>query len=465
MQGKLMKLKNLGRAALATALSLAIGFGATACSRDYTVAYAYAISKSTGNIAAYSVDYQTGALTQLSGSPFASTNSGGTGAQPVVIVPSPSGRNVYVIDNNYQDISIYSVGTDGKLYGVATPSLLGAYPTSAAIDSNGCYLYVTVKSQSGTSTQLGSGAIDIFPINSSSSGCSGATADDGSLRTPTIVPVGYNPISIAVSLPFCATGLTGVTQNAACTGGGHYAVYVYVVDQENAATQAQQPEPNAASNLAPQLLGFSQNMTTGALTTLSGTTCTVPATVPATTTCIGTIGGTTTGIGTGPSSVVIDPTTRWVYVSDALSNQIYSLGIASNTTGNLTGLPSSPTASGQYPINMTIDPRGKFLLVANYNAQTVGSYAINVADGSIGAVSGTTAATVPASPTCVAIDPSLGIYVYTSNIIDGTISAEKMDANTGSLSSVVNTPFPTSVLPSCVTVVANGAHARSIVNP
>jgi len=238
-----------------------------------------------------------------------------------------------------------------------------------------------------------------------------------------------------------------------------------VVDQENAATQAQQPEPNAASNLAPQLLGFSQNMTTGALTTLSGTTCTVPATVPATTTCIGTIGGATTGIGVGPSSVVIDPTTRWVYVSDALQNLIFSLGIASNTTGNLTGLPSSPTASGQYPINMTIDPRGKFLLVANYNAQTVGSYAINVADGSIGAVSGTTAATVPASPTCVAIDPSLGIYVYTSNIIDGTISAEKMDANTGSLSSVVNTPFPTSVLPSCVTVVANGAHARSIVNP
>ncbi|MEO6923235.1 MAG: beta-propeller fold lactonase family protein, partial [Bryocella sp.] len=286
-----MKLKNLGRAGLATALTLAIGFGATACSRDYTVAYAYAISKGTGSIAAYGVDYQSGALTQIAGSPFTGNNSGGSGSQPVVLVASPSGRNLYVVDNNYQNVSVYSVGTDGKIYGVATPSLIGSYPTAAAIDSTGCYLYVTVKLQPGyTIAAPGKGGIDIFPINTT--GCSGATADDGSLRAGTLVPVGNNPISIAVSLP--AANI----------------VYVYVVDQENAPVQAQQPEPNTPSTTVPQVLGFTQNATTGALTLATGSTCTTTASIP----CLG------YAVGTGPSAIGIEPTARFVYVTDALSN-------------------------------------------------------------------------------------------------------------------------------------------------
>ena len=72
---------------------------------------------------------------------------------------------------------------------------------------------------------------------------------------------------------------------------------------------------------------------------------------------------------------------------------------------------------------------------------------------------------VSTGPTCVTVEPALGIYVYTSNALDGSISALQMNANTGQLSGVANSPFPTAALPSCVVAVANGSHATEIVSP
>jgi len=441
-----MKWKSIGRAALATGMSLGIGLGATACSRDYTVAYVYATSAQTGTISAFAVDYQSGALTQITGSPFQ-----GTGTTPVAIVPSPNGKYIYVVNNFTSAIGVYAVGTDGKLYGQATTSLSpvvngtvipgGSLPTAATIDSTGSFLYVTFTLQPGyTTASPGKGGVTIFPINQTN-GLLGTPVQNNGLY---YVPVGNNPVSIAVSEPICYTTAPAqqVTLNASCNSGtGHYAVYAYVLDQE--------PAPNAA------ILGFSQNMTTGSLALLSGASCTTTANVL----CTG------YAAGVRPSSVVVEPTTRYVYAADEASNQIYGYQIANNTTGNLTGLRSSPSISGLYPVNLTVDPRGKFLLSANQNSNTVGSYAINSADGSLGGVAGAGAATVATAPTCVAIEPALGIYVYTSNSLDGSISGLQMNPSTGALTTIPNSPFPTTTLPSCVTAVANGSHASSVVNP
>jgi 6-phosphogluconolactonase len=60
MQGKRMKFNTITRSAMAAAMSLAIGLGTVACSRDYTAAYVYAVSNNSGLVNAYGVDYQTG---------------------------------------------------------------------------------------------------------------------------------------------------------------------------------------------------------------------------------------------------------------------------------------------------------------------------------------------------------------------------------------------------------------------
>ena len=64
-----MKLNKMGRAGLASVLSLAM-IGVTACSRDYVLAYLYvttakplASGSNNGGVSAFAIDYQAGTLT------------------------------------------------------------------------------------------------------------------------------------------------------------------------------------------------------------------------------------------------------------------------------------------------------------------------------------------------------------------------------------------------------------------
>lgn len=409
-----MKWNKIGRAALGVTASAALAF-ATACSRDYTVAYLYSTSAGTQTVGAFAIDYQTGVLTQIAGSPFS-----GIGRNPVTLIAHPSGKFLYVVSHDDSIVTELGIGTDGKLYGLHTYNLTGSFGTAVAVDPAGAYLYVTYTYQNGfTTASPGPGGVTIFPIDNNAS-----DANYGALGAPLNQNVGNNPVSVAVS------NTTSTFANK----------FVYVVDQE--------ASPNAT------VLGFQQNAATGALTTISGTTCSTTAP----TTCTGYHAGTV------PSSIVIDPTTRFVYVADEYANQVIGFGVSA-PNGNLVPLVSSPFLTGSFPVNMLIDPRGKYLLVANFNANTVGSFNINTADGSLGGTASLGASGTATGPQCVTIDPARGIYVYTANRLDNSISGLQMSPNTGGLSGIPNSPFPTSTLPSCVTAVASGSHAQSIVDP
>ena len=135
-----MKLNNIGRGALASILSLAMGLGVTACSRNYTLAYVYvttsqplsAGSGADGGISAYGVDYQSGALVPLADSPITA------GRYPVTLVASPASANgqfIYVVNRDDSTVMEFSIGTDGKLYLKNTYNTTGSLPVAAAIDA------------------------------------------------------------------------------------------------------------------------------------------------------------------------------------------------------------------------------------------------------------------------------------------------------------------------------------------
>lgn len=436
MQGKQMTYKRMLQAAMAVGLSAAIGLGLAACSRDYTAAYIYTVSAaSTGSISAFGVDYQTGILNQVNGSPFSSGL-----ASVSTIVPSPSGQYLYVV-GGAQNANVVAIarGTDGKLYNQKTYSLGGGTsPTAAAIDSTGTYLYVTFTYQVGfTVASPGPGGIAIFKISSTDGTLTGPITENGL----SYVPVGNNPVAIAVSIPTCGT-VQSVPSAPACPGtssGTYSNTFVYVVDQE--------ASPNAT------VLGFAQNPTDGTLTPLSGTTFN---------NTLQTYQGYHAGV--TPSAIAIDPTGRFVYVTDKTSNQILGDIIDTNGTGNLTAMLSSPFGTGLFPVALTIEPRGKYLYTANYNDKSISVFAIDTASGSLSGVAAGAFAT-DAQPTCVTVEPELGLYLYTSNYLGGTISAAKLNANTGALTGVPNQPFNTSTLPACITSVTNGPHAQQIDKP
>ncbi|GGA75167.1 hypothetical protein GCM10011507_28200 [Edaphobacter acidisoli] len=427
-----MKLNKLGRGALASIVSVALGLGLTACSRDYVLSYVYVTNAkpasagaTNGAVTAYAVDYLQGTLTPLPDSPIAA------GKNPVTDVATPNGQTLYVINHDDSTVMQFSIGTDGKLYLKNTVNITGSFPTAAAVDATGTFLYVTFTYQVGpNNTQLyspaspGPGGVTVFKIGS-----------DGSLTPQSTTNVGMNPIAIAISRPVCATINTGGASATNCeltgatSNNGYYNTFVYVVDQE--------PQPNAT------VLGFTQNTSTGALTPAPGTTITTVA---------GKTVATGYAAGVAPSAVAVDPSTRFVYVTDQLTNQLYGFNIT--TGGGLSTMVSSPFATGQFPVAVTIDPRGLYMYVANKNSGTISAYAIDAKSGSPSGTVGSTATTVGTQPTCIGIDPSLGIYTYVSNNLDASVSALQLNPHNGALTTIQNSPFPSSGLPTCLAVVA-----------
>ena len=416
-----MKWNKLGRGTLASILSLAL-VSVTACSRDYVLAYVYVTTAKpltgtspNGGVSAYAVDYQIGSLTPLADSPIQ------TGRNPVTLVATPNGLNLYVVNHDDSSVGEYAIGTDGKIFLQNTYNVTGSMATAIAIDAAGKFLYVTFTYQLGPNGQQlyspaspGPGGVTIFPING-----------DGSLGTPSTLKVGNSPVGIVVSRP----------------PAGGTAVFAYVLDQETPTT------PKAT------VLGFSQNLTTGALTPIPGTVITTDST--------GKTVATGYGAGTTPSAIAEDPSARFVYITDEATNQLFGNLVSNN--GSLVPMTNSPFATGIFPVGLTIDPRGKFLYVANFSSNTVGAYAIDIASGNpVGSV-GSASTSVDTAPTCVTIEPALGIYAYSSNNLASTVSAMKLDPHNGGLAQVQNTPFPSSGLPTCAVAVANGSHPTQII--
>ena len=417
-----MKWKTLGRSAKALTVSLALGLGMTACTRDYTVAYVYATAATRttmGVVNAYAVDYASGALQQLADSPIPSG-----GSNPVALVATPNGNYIYVVNHDTSQVVQFDVGTDGKLYAensynvVQGSGVAGSFPVAATIDPTGTFLYVAFTFQNGfTTASPGPGGVATFPINT-----------DGTLGTP------LTSMVTGTALPYVQTGFNPVGIVASA-----YNHFVYVVEQDTT-TSAQGVTSSVGS-----LLTFSANATTGALTAVPG-----PVSI------IGAVTGTPVGV--RPSAIAEDPSARFLYISDQVTNQLFGFLVTAN--GAPQTMASSPYTTGSFPLGVTVDPRGSFVYVANNNDNTISTYAVNVTTG---ALSGSGSSAVSTGPTCVSIEPARGIYLYTSNNRDNTVSADQLDPHSGALQNVQGTPYTASALPTCITTVANGAHPTQLV--
>ena len=398
-----MTLNRMGRAAIASIFSLAMGLGLTACGNDYTVAYLYTTTAKAnpGLITGYKIDYVTGTLSTLEDSPVPSG-----GKNPVTLVASPNSKFLYVVHRDDSSVVEFAIGTDGKIYPQKTYNVTGSFPTAASIDPSGKFLYVTFTYQNGPQGQLytpanpGPGGVTIFPINT-----------DNSLGAPSTVNLGRAPV-----------GITANSKNH----------FVYVIAQDSATTL--------------NLFGFSADPTTGFLTALPGVTIN-PGNVPST--------GYPSGV--TPSAIVEDPTSSHLYLTDSTQNQVVGYSIAAN--GVPTQMTNGAAPTDVAPVGMTIDITGKYLYVVNYTGGTIGGYTF----GSNGQpVRSTVAGSVQAGtgPTCVTTigapnntDPKQGIYMYTSNQLSNSITGEQLFAQDGSLKQIYNTPFSASALPTCLVSV------------
>jgi 6-phosphogluconolactonase (cycloisomerase 2 family) len=408
-----MRLKKMGRGALASLVSVAMGLGLTACGRDYTVGYVYATTAqgTAGLVNGYKVDYQQGYLVQLSNSPLPSG-----GKNPVTIVASPDHLSVYVVHRDDSNVVHFLIGTDGKLYPQKTYNITGSFATDASIDAAGKFLYVTYtyhnaltlnpdgtvasQSQLYTPANPGPGGVTIFPIS-----------PDGTLGSPKDFALGRFPVKISATSP------------------NHF-VYVIAQDAETSAN----------------LFGFSQNPTNGSLAPLPGVTINPnPGNV------------LSTGFQTGgtPAGILSDASGNHLYITDQAANAVIGYSITPSGVPNLIASANTDSA----PAGMTIDGSGKFLYVASSGAGAVNGFTFG-SNGQPIPFSSAGSVQVGTGPTCLAMigapstgDPNHAVYLYASNALSSNISGTQMNAADGHLIQVQRTPFGANALPSCLVAV------------
>ena len=380
-----MKLSKSGRIALASVVSLGLGFGATACGPSNTIDYLYvtASKQNPGQISVYKVDSEAGILYQITDSPY-----GSGGRNPVADVASPNGKNLYVVNHDDNTVVEFAIGTDGKLYPQQTCNLPGSYPSQLAVNKAGTYLYIVETYQPNFSLSIpGPGALVVFPINAN--GLLGATSSlcqpvpDG---TNAFFPLGNNPLSVNVLANgnfVYAVNESDATIAAFQVGsdGGLSSIGLFKVGT-NPNALASDPAGKflyVTDGATNQMYGF-QVQSNGSLVMMAK---------PFQTDNL-------------PIAVAVDPRGIYVYVANFNANDVSAYSI-DPSTGNATPLAgSSIYAVGNGPLCLLIEPsEGRYIYTANFLSNTVSGLALNPASGGLSAVQNTPFGAAQ-QPTCTA---------------------------------------------------------------
>jgi 6-phosphogluconolactonase (cycloisomerase 2 family) len=417
-----MKFSKLRQLIPVLTIGLLVATLLTACSLT-SIDYVYVASSS--GIQSFATDSQSGALRTVAPAVTSGVSS------PIAMAVTSDYSNLYLanLGTNTTGGSIvhYAVGLTGVLT-VKDTLTLSDNPVSLAVNTAGTYLYVASCPSSATSPSLvcaSSGKLTEYALSSGTIGSAAAQRSlvlTGSFATDVLVPTG-----VAV----LANNGTNIKGNA---------VYVTAFDQS-----AYNPGGSTTSSANPGWV-FGYTIGTG-----GALTATVNSPYQA---------------GVKPTAIAADPTDRFVYVTDYASNELIGYSILDGST--LYFMTSGPFRTGSEPSAITLDPRGLFIYVTNALDSTVSAYEITQATGNpTGSVNVTGSAFnhTDTQPVAITVDPAVGRFVYTANLLGNSVSGFRLDPTSGSLAPTQSTPFPTGSKPTALVIVPHGNHATQLVTP
>jgi 6-phosphogluconolactonase len=403
-----MKFGKVGQVGLVSAIALIVATLFTACS-TLTVGFLFvATTKQVpGQMEVYEVNSESGRLRTIPTSPFPSG-----GRNPIAEVADANSQNLYVVNNQDNNIVQFGIGTDGKLYPQSTVNTPGTYPVAIAL--NGAFLYVVDTLGPAAGCSLANpcpGDIAVYPVNS-----------DGSLGTPvannTTFP-NYWPLTITAS---SMTVLTPTAVNILASGSNVY------VTAYNTSTKA------------GYLFGFAVNSDG----TLSELTLGCPTAQP-------NCGVLPLALGSEPVALASDSASQNLYVLDEIKNQVNSFSVQAG--GSL--VPVSTTATGNQPSSLVLF-NDKYLYVANSLDSTVSAY--NVSSGSLSSIATYASST---NPVAIAVDPRNIGFLYTVNFLGSSLSGYQINATDGTLVNTQTSPYASSLQPTAISGVPHGGTATA----
>jgi 6-phosphogluconolactonase (cycloisomerase 2 family) len=383
-----------------------------------------------GTIIHYSISTADGTLKQLD-----TVTTAGTA--PVALGIDPSGLYLYAVDtyapgsgtNGPGDVTVFAIQGDLQASS-STPSGTLLAPVCAAPGT---------PTNSGTAPgTAGSGCY--YPVGY---GPRGVTQTSTEVNGTGYVYVTNSGINVPVSNTTCYSTVSGFSLNYGNPNPGSGTSPTYG-GQMGMVDFGKPPAGSCTGNPYP-----------GPIT--SGNTTTYPS-LP-----VGVNAWAITNVVTGAA-----PALPFVYITDRAQNQVYAFASLSNGSfsssglGGVSGQSAYPT--GNQPQSILVDPRSKFLYITNFRDGNISALNINSSTGALTSINGSPYG-AGTGPLCLGIDPSEGKYLYTVNNLSGSVSGYTLNGSTGQLTGLPNAPFylgessggVNTSLPTCLSVAANGS--------
>lgn len=344
-------MKNLILVSIFAILTGCGGGGAGTPASSIVGKFAYVANQGNDNVAGFSINSVTGALTPIVGSPFSA------GSMPAQVAVSPSGKFAYVTNISSNTISSYIVdAATGALTFQGTIPATGSWPQPIVVSPSSAYVYVANQN---------TGTVSSYSVNSAT----GALSDMNNTQSAGSAPMAMvlnqaGTVLYAVSL---SDSLIHIYPVNASTGLIGPPSTLSTVDQPR--TIAIDPSGKFAFVSGQGSDGinvYSIDQTTGELTFASNTT---------------------NGFAI---ALAIDSTGKYIYSVGAGGLDGYSIN---STTGSLTPLSGSPFTTVASPISVSVDPSGKFVYVSGLtDGNNISEFSIDQSSGNLSLV-GTIAST------------------------------------------------------------------------
>jgi 6-phosphogluconolactonase (cycloisomerase 2 family) len=429
-----MKFSKLSQLFLVSSIGLLVATVFSACAIT-TIDYVF-VANSTGTgtsndgqIETYAADSQSGALRTVN----SAVSSGGV--NPIAMALTSDYENLYVANSGSSNIVHFGIGIDGTLTAKDTLTLASGTPIRMAVNSAGTYLYVISCTPAPTlPCTAGTAALTEYALSSGTI---------GSLTTTKLLNLS-NVSGAYAGDDIVPTGITVLANNSAVTGN---AVFVSAYD-----VSAYNPGGTTTSTANP---GWVFGFTIGSGGALTASTSGNPA-----------ITVSPWEAGVKPTAIASDPTDRFVYITDFAQDQLIGYTIIDGSVLNF--LPNGPFRTGNEPSAVIVDPRGMFIYVTNSLDSTVSPYEITLATGTPSAAVNTTGSgsnSTDTEPVALVMDPALGRFVYTANLLGNSISGFKANPTSGALSATQATPYPTGQKPTAIVSVPHGNYSTQSVTP
>ena len=325
------------------------------------------VGDNIGQIHGFSVDANSGALTPVSGSPFAVTNL--AAASDVGLAADPSGTALYATSAGLGGPNVVALTVNpntGALTPVAANQTLPASPIQIAVDPEGKNAYVIAN----TAEVWG------FSIDARTHGLTALPSQPTRLLgIPHGITVDPSGAFVYISFEGTAGGeIAGISRD---TSTGALSLF------ESSPTSGDSPQGIRVTPDGKFVIVINQ----GTPSAVCSVKCVSVFSLDPGTGALSEVPGSPFASGDGPGPVAIDPSGKFVFVGNTASNSLsaYTLGSA----GALTAMTGTPIALGSIaqPDSIAVDPADKFVYVSIVPREVSG-FTLNSSTGALTAVTG-----------------------------------------------------------------------------